>query len=356
MNSTQPQAPSIGRRILRRGRRNLRDARSKLRIRTRVIRIAREIVFRTRSLGPKPQIVVKDAAGSTAVDEYWNRHTVHLRVGRFISAEESAAYVRKRNSEYPLFPELMDLYGGHAGETLLDYGCGPGDDTTGFLLWSNASKVIGMDVSQKALGLLSDRLALQRVDASRVELVRITDSTGRIPLPDASVDWVHCCGVLHHTTHPTEILKEFYRVMKPGAQGRLMLYNRDSIMYHLWVAYVRMIVHEAFQGLTVDQAFTKSTDGPECPVSDAWAPQRVLDSIKAAGLEGTFRGGYINELEPKWLRDYSDRAKTDERLAEEHRSFISEIVLDERGYPTWHGKYAGIGGVYTIEKPGAASK
>jgi SAM-dependent methyltransferase len=268
-----------------------------------------------------------------------------------MSAEESEAYLRRRNSEYPMFPELMDLYGDHAGETVLDYGCGPGDDTTGFLLFSKASKVIGMDVSQKALGLLRYRLALHRFDPRRIELVRITDSTGKIPLPDGAVDWVQCCGVLHHTTHPQEILKEFERVMKPGAQGRLMLYNRDSVMYHVWIAYAQLIVNRAFPGLSVDQAFTKSTDGPECPVSDAWAPQRVLDTIAAAGLEGTFRGGYINFMEPLWLRDYGDGAKTDKRLADEHRAFVSELESDENGYPMWHGKHAGIGGVYTIEKP-----
>jgi hypothetical protein len=38
-------------------------------------------------------------------------------------------------------------------------------------------------------------------------------------------------------------------------------------------------------------------------------------------------------------------------LGEEHRQFISELQLDERGYPKWRGRYAGIGGVYTIKKP-----
>jgi hypothetical protein len=145
-------------------------------------------------------------------------------------------------------------------------------------------------------------------------------------------------------------VKEFKRVMKPGAEGRLMLYNRDSVMYHVWIAYAQLIVNNAFPGLTVDQAFTKSTDGPECPVSDAWAPKRVLEMISTAGLSGTFRGGYISVLELDWLKKYRDAALADERLGEDHREFIREIELDARGYPMWHGKHAGIGGVYTISK------
>jgi len=319
-------------------------------IRSRASAIARDILIKARPpKGHAPDIVVKDDTGSTSVDEYWNKHTLHTRP--FVSARESERYLRNRNSKYPMFPELMDLYGDHAGEVLLDYGCGPGDDVTGFLLWSNVAKVIGMDVSGKALSLLRHRLALHEVDLTRIELVRITDASGKIPLASASIDWVQCGGVLHHTTHPQQIVMEFNRVMKPGTEGRLMLYNRDSVMYHVWIAYVQLIVNNAFPGLTVDQAFTKSTDGPECPVSDAWSPERVLEMIAGAGLEGSFRGGYIRTLEVDWLKEYGPAALKEPRLAEEHRQFIAELELDERGYPLWQGKYAGIGGVYTIKKP-----
>jgi SAM-dependent methyltransferase len=322
----------------------------KTRIRTRAKTLARSLLIKARPpKGRAPEIVIKDNSGSTVVDEYWNQHTLHARP--FLSARESERYLRKRNSQYPMFPELMDLYGDHAGEVVLDYGCGPGDDVTGFLLWSNAKKVIGMDVSGKALGFLRHRLALHEVDLSRVELIRITDALGKIPLPDASIDWVQCGGVLHHTTHPQQIVAEFNRVMKPGAQGRLMLYNRDSVMYHLWIAYAQLIANDAFPGLTVDQAFTKSTDGPECPVSDAWPPQRVLDMIASAGLEGTFKGGYASTTELEWLKKYEQGALKEPRLAEEHRKFVSELELDQRGLPMWRGKGAGVGGVYTIAKP-----
>src|SRR6266550_7323074 len=205
----------------------------------------------------------------------------------------------------------MELYGDHTDEVVLDYGCGPGEDVTGFLLWSNARKVIGIDVSGKALGYLRHRLALHEVDTDRVELLRITDSSGKVPLPDESVDWVQCGGVLHHTTHPKEILMEFHRVMKPGAQGRLMLYNRDSVMYHLWIAYAQLIINNAFPGLTIDEAFTKSTDGPDCPVSAAWDPTRVLNMIAEAKLGGTFRGGYLSVMEIDWVTKYGKQAVAD---------------------------------------------
>lgn len=330
----------------------IQRTRARLRIKAHARLLAREMRLRVTPVGRAPEIKIQDGPGATTVDDYWNQHTVHYNQERFVSAKESESYIRRRNSEYPLFAELMDLYVDHSGQILLDYGCGPGDDTTGFLLWSNPAKVIAMDVSLKALGYLSRRLRLHKVDVSRVELIKINDSVARIPLSDSSIDWVQCCGVLHHATHPKEILQEFSRVMKPGAEGRLMLYNRDSVMYHVWIAYAQLIVNAAFPGLTVDQAFTKSTDGPDCPVSDAWAPQRVLDTIAEAGLTGTFRGGYLSLMELDWLANYGDNAKTDPRLGEEHRRFVSELEMDDSGLPMWRGKYAGIGGVYTIKKPG----
>jgi ubiquinone/menaquinone biosynthesis C-methylase UbiE len=320
------------------------------RIRSRASLLARELLGRANEIrGTRPAVVVTQDSEKTRVDHYWNAHTVNSKP--FPSAKESERYLQQRSTAYPLFAELMDLYGDHAGELVLDYGCGPGDDVTGFLLWSNARKVVGIDVSEKALGLLRRRLAMHRVNSERVQLIRITDSTGRVPLPDATVDWLHCGGVLHHTTHPHEIVKEFHRVMKPGAQGRLMLYNRDSIWYHVWIAYAQRIVNDAFPGLSVDEAFTRSTDGPDCPVSDAWSPEKVLQMISASGLTGRFRGGYFNAEELGWLKKYGDGARTDERLGVEHRQFASELEIGSRGYPTWRGQYVGIGGVYTISKP-----
>jgi hypothetical protein len=77
--------------------------------------------------------------------------------------------------------------------------------------------------------------------------------------------------------------------------------------------------------------------------------------IAAAGLEGTFKGGYVSIMELDWLKKFGEGALKEPRLAEEHRQFISELQLDGNGLPMWRGKYAGIGGVYTIRKTSAAA-
>ena len=73
---------------------------------------------------PPPRVVQVEGREDTAVDRYWTGHTVNSRP--FATAKASADYLEWRFAEYPLFRELSGLWGDHAGETVLDYGCGPG--------------------------------------------------------------------------------------------------------------------------------------------------------------------------------------------------------------------------------------
>ncbi len=84
----------------------------------------------------------------------------------------------------------MELYGTHKNETVLDYGCGPGNDLVGFLLYSKAKKVIGIDISRKALELAASRLRLHRIDPERVQLIETKDSRPVIPLVAESIEYV----------------------------------------------------------------------------------------------------------------------------------------------------------------------
>src|SRR6267143_6200541 len=106
------------------------------------------------------------------VDRYWGEFTVFAKP--FRSTEESLANLEWRFGQYPLFREFMRLYGNHEDEVVLDYGCGPGNDVIGFLVHTRARKVIGIDVSSKALSLAARRIALHDIDPLRVDLIQIS--------------------------------------------------------------------------------------------------------------------------------------------------------------------------------------
>jgi ubiquinone/menaquinone biosynthesis C-methylase UbiE len=282
----------------------------------------------------------------TPVDAYWSRHTVNSRP--FRSARESAAYLEWRFGEYPLYRELMELWGDHEGERVLEYGCGPGDDLTGFLLYSKALHVTGVDISARALGLARARLVLHGVDPGRMTLVQTSDADPAVPFSSSSFDFVHCSGVLHHTSEPAALLQEFRRVLKPTGRANIMVYNRESVWFHLYTAYVRLIVEGAFKGLSVAEAFARNTDGEECPISRCYRPSEFVALAEEAGFSATFVGGYLSRTELDMLSRYREQAIGDERLADEHRDFLRNLRLEDVGLPRSSGLYAGIGGSYHL--------
>ena len=68
----------------------------------------------------------------------------------------------------------------------------------------------------RALELAERRLSIHKVDPTRVTLLKTEDSASELPLLTSSIDHIHCGGVLHHTSQPASILREFFRVLKPG--------------------------------------------------------------------------------------------------------------------------------------------
>ena len=293
-------------------------------------------------------MAVRQRGGATAVDAYWSDWTVNSTP--FESAEDSEQYLEWRSVSYPLFRWLMDDYGRHEGETVLDYGCGPGNDVTGFLIYSGAARVIGMDVSAKALALTRHRIGLHRIPDERYQLIEVSDAQPALGLEDNSVDHVHSLGVLHHTSNPREILVEIRRVMRPGATGSVMVYNRHSVWFHLYVAYKRMILEGAYAGLTVDEAFAKTTDGEDCPIARCYRPSEFIDLVASAGLEATFEGGFFSRLELDLMEIHHRAACRDRSLAPEHRAFLGKL-LDPDGFPTYRGRYAGVGASFRIRRP-----
>jgi SAM-dependent methyltransferase len=289
--------------------------------------------------------------GQTPVERYWSRHTVNSTP--FRSASESAAYLAWRFDEYPLFRNLMDLWGQHDGETVLDYGCGPGDDVTGFLIHTGARHVLAADISERALKLTASRLTVHGIDPGRYRLLKLSDAEPQLPLADGSVDYVHCGGVVQHTTAPKRVLGELARALRPGGRGRIMVYNRDSLYFHLYTAYERRVLKGLFAGLEAEEAFAHNTDGPKCPISRAFRPREFCHLARAVGFETEFLGGYFAQIELDLWRSVAGEAAEDSRLADEHREFLRRVTDGVDGYPRFEGHYAGVGGVYAVSKPHA---
>lgn len=296
-------------------------------------------------------VVVGARQDPTDVEEYWANHTVQTFDYR--SRLQSRLWLAFRFQLYPQFKEFMELYGDHDGETVLDFGCGPGNDVLGFSLYSNAQRVIGIDVSPKALEIAKQRLALHGIGRDKVALI-LSGESGEIPLESSSIDYVYCEGVLMHTSRPADHLKEFHRILREGGRGHLMVYNRDSVWYHLYSSYVLKILQKKFADLSDMDAFQRSTDGEDCPLARCYFHSEFLDMLRAARFQAEYVGGYLSVHELKIMTKHLEAALRDKRLGQSHRDFLAQLTFDQEGFPTFQGKSAGIGGVYRIAKRASA--
>jgi ubiquinone/menaquinone biosynthesis C-methylase UbiE len=295
--------------------------------------LARRVARRVRLPGRQPK----------TSQDFWSAYNV-TEHRRFRDREESLRYFGWRSEQYFDYLEHMPVTG-QDGKVILDYGCGPGHDLVGFVEYSKPLRLIGMDVSAASLSEAGNRLTLH---GAQPELVCINENTARLPLADASIDYIHCSGVLHHVPDPVAVLREFRRVLRPGGQSRIMVYNYESVWLHLYAAYMLRLAQSDGQKRTVREAFRRSTDTEDCPISEAWTPAQVSDMSAQAGFACRHLGNAVSVHELVILPKRFDGILNPD-LEEEHRRFLLGLTFDRRGLPYWGDKAAGIDACYLLE-------
>ncbi len=122
---------------------------------------------------------------------------------------------------YPL-EYAYALLGDVRGKTVLDFGCGSGENT--LLLTLRGARVVGIDISSDLIALARRRLAVNGLAGEASLLVA---SAHDLPLSDASVDVVFGMAVLHHLDLAAAA-RQVLRVLKPGGRAIFNEPVRDS--------------------------------------------------------------------------------------------------------------------------------
>lgn len=276
---------------------------------------------------------------------YWSKVLV-TGDKQFISREDSLDYLKWRNSQYYDYDQLMPV-SGHDGEVILDYGCGPGNDIVGFVEYSKPRSVVGIDISENAIHLAFKRLSFH--DQSKVILVILKDEIKSIPFKDKYFDYIHSSGVLHHVSDLPHVLREMHRVLKDDGYINIMIYNRDSIFYHLHISYLVRKSSTVYDNKTDDEIFQQSTDGKYCPISIAYLPEDFIKICNNNGFNCSFMGAAITPLELSIL-DKRFVAIEDDSFPKEHKDFLKNLIFDGRGFPVYNGVVAGVDAVYKLTK------
>ena len=283
-------------------------------------------------------------AGRSSSADYWTGTHVDAPDAGFPGRQESLDHYTWRNSMYPGTLELMPVAGAD-GLSVLDYGCGPGNDVVGFGHFSKPARLCAVDVSSTALEIAHRRAALHGLD---VEFRLIPEEVAPLPFAAASFDLIHSAGVLHHTPDPAAILRDLRRVIKPSGRAQIMVYNRDSVWMHLYVAYELLILRRLYPGLAKDEAFGRTTDGDLCPIANCYRPEAFVRMCAAAGFRAHFAGAGISLLELDSLRNRIG-ALQDKRLDTESRVFLYDLEFNSRLWPLHRGAVAGLNGCYHLE-------
>ena len=285
--------------------------------------------------------LVASKIGSAA---YWSVYAVAEE--EFKSREKSIDHFHWRSDQYLNYLELMPVKG-LDGQVVLDYGCGPGNDLVGIIEQSKPRQLIGADVSKRSLDLAKKRVDLH---AGEVEFIKISENNTILPLESDSVDYIHSSGVLHHVQKLGPTLLELLRVLKPGGKLRVMVYNYNSIWFHLNTGYLeRRKLPNFGAGRSLEDVFRTTTDGKECPVSRVYRPDEVLSLFSSIGFKGVFLGASISMHELNALR-YRFDAILDKRLEKPHRDFLIDLTFDERHVPHYRGAVAGIDACFLFTK------
>ena len=274
---------------------------------------------------------------------YWSTYLVAH--DNFVNREASLEHFLWRNDQYPGYIDLMPVNESN-DLIVVDYGCGPGNDLVGFNEFSNPKNLIGIDVSKTALKVSERRLVLHE---QVLDLIHINEDDNKIPLESNSVDLVHSSGVLHHVKNLNKALYEIRRILKPGGSLQVMVYNYESVWLHLYTAYNYQIKKGLHSELSLLDAFRKTTDGPYCPISRCYKPNTFVKKIKEIGFSGEFTGAAISLLELSIL-PLRFKAIQDQRLAKEHREFLSSLQFNQYGHPIYNSFVAGIDACFKFIK------
>ncbi len=165
------------------------------------------------------------------VQDFWNAEPCGSRY--LEGAENFEAFDAHARSRYALEPHISQFakFSLARGLRVLEIGVGMGAD---YLEWLRAgADATGIDLSAISIERAKRRCVLAGYEPD----LRVADAE-RLPFAADTFDVVYSYGVMHHSPHPEQCLREAWRVLRPGGEPRIMLYHHPSLTgMMLWLRY-----------------------------------------------------------------------------------------------------------------------
>ena len=222
----------------------------------------------------------------------------------------------KSRTDYAAWMSDILGYSGTSGMRVLDVGCGQGVDINEYAL--AGAQVTGVDLTPRHCELARAHLGARGLPGEVVQ-----GDAEALPFPDESFDRVSSNGVLHHTPGIEPALREIRRVLRPGGETRIILYNRDSAHYWLTQFLYRGILKvellkKRSMGAVLSSGVEHTSIGAR-PLVRVYSQKQLARLLREAGFDEVSttvrhfspRDTPITAILSKWIRPLNNPAVLD---------------------------------------------
>lgn len=233
------------------------------------------------------------------VKAHWEAETCGTRYSQ--SPDRKAFFDEISNARYQLEPYILPFadFPCATGKMILEIGVGAGAD---FANWCKyAAHVTGVDLTDAAIALTGERLALNAVPPEKYAL-RTADAEN-LPFPDHRFDMVYSWGVLHHTPDTARAFQEVLRVLKPGGTVRAMIYHVPS-----WGGLLLYLRHGLARGrfrMTMKEAIFENLESPGTKAYTLDEARRLLADAGFSDIHVAAKLGFGDLLDNQPSKKYN---------------------------------------------------
>ncbi len=169
------------------------------------------------------------------VREFWDRQPCDSELSER-EPRSREYFLDIERCRYAMQPHIHELLGrlDWRGKRVLEIGAGVGTDARSII--ARGACYVGTNIDRASTEAARDALRLFDLPGT----VQQGDATA-MAFDDASFDVVYAFGVLHHIVDARRAVAEILRVLKPGGDVLVMLYNRDSINFALEIRFLRKL-------------------------------------------------------------------------------------------------------------------
>lgn len=248
-----------------------------------------------------------DIGKKEQVKDFWNEASCGEEL--YLNGFEKEDYLHQSNKRYELEPEILTFgdFQKFENKKTLEIGVGLGADHQ--KLAEAGSTLFGVDLTPRAIRHTQRRFDLMNLKSN----LQVADAEN-LPFEDKYFDAIYSWGVLHHTPDTAKAIMEVYRVLKPGAFAKIMIYHKYSFVgLMLWIRYA-LLKLKPFTSL--DEIYDKHLESPgtkaysrkqarllfsEFNIKNIYTPVNHADLLTSS-VGQRHRGGALKIVKAIWPR------------------------------------------------------